>query len=99
MQLRKQPSLFERRFSFRCAQGPVQYQRFGFIHVPNRRAHRVATEALQCSNPFVAVNDQEPVWFISQGNDYDRNLLAPFGERSQQTPFAVRSAHPKILVT
>jgi len=99
MHLGKQPSLFERCFSFRCTRRPVQNQRFGFIHVPNRRAHRVPTETLQCSNPFVAVDDQESVWFVSQGNDHNRNLLASFGERSQQTPFAVRPAHPKPLVT
>lgn len=98
MQLGKQPSLFERGFSFRRAQGSVQNQRFGFIHVPNRRAHRVPAEPLQCSNPFVAVNDQESVWFISQGDDHNGNLLASFGERSQQSLLSLRPSHPKPLV-
>jgi len=83
MQLRKQPSLFDRRFSFGCPQRPVQNQRFGFIHVPDRSAHRVPTETLQCSNPFVAVNDQKPVCFSSQSNDHNGNLLTSFGQRSQ----------------
>jgi len=99
MKFGKQPSLFERRFSFRRAQGPVQNQRFGFIHVPHGRAHRVPAQTLQGSNPFVAVNDQEPVRLVRQGDNHNRNLLASFGERSQQTPFALRPADPKRFVT
>ena len=99
VQLRKQPSLFECCLSFGRAQGPVQNQRFGFIHVPNRRAYRVASETLQCSDPLVAVNDKKSIRLFRQGNDYDRNLLSPLSQRSQQTPFAVRPEHPKPLVT
>jgi hypothetical protein len=79
MQLRKQPSLFERRLSFGRAQRPVQNQRFGFIHVPNRRADCVPAEPLQCSDPLIAVNDKKSIRFICQGYDYNRNLLASFG--------------------
>ena len=78
MQLNQQPSLFERRFSLGRTQGPVQYQSLGLVHVPDCRAHRVLTETLQCSQPLVAIDDQESVGCAGQGDHYDGNLLAPF---------------------
>jgi len=98
MQLGQQPSLFERRFCFGRAQGPIQYQRLSLVHVPDCSAHGVLTETLQRSNPLVAVDDQESVRLVSQSNNYDGNLLAPFGEGGQQTPLAIGTAHPKPLI-
>lgn len=98
MQLGQQPSLFERRFCFGCSQGPIQYQRLSLVHIPDCSAHGVLAETLQRSNPLVAVDDQESVRLVSQSNDYDGNLLTPFGEGGQQTPFAIRTAHPKPLI-
>jgi len=80
VQLSQQPSLFERRFSFCGPQRPVQYQRFGFVHVPNRGPHRVLTQASERPNPLVAIDDQESVRLLRQTNDDDGNLLPPFGE-------------------
>ena len=98
MKLGKQPSLFKRCLSFGAAQGPVQHKCLGFVHVPNRSSHRVVPKALQRPYPLVAVDNQESVGLFSQRNDHDRNLLAPFGERSQQPPLALRAADAKPFV-
>jgi hypothetical protein len=95
MQLGQKPSLFERRFSFRRALGPVQYQGFGFVHVPNRGAHHIVPEALKRPDPLVAVDDQEPVRIFRQANDDNGNLLPSVGQGRQQPPLALRASHPK----
>ena len=76
MQLGQKPALLKRGFSFRCAQGSIQYQCLGFIHVPDCGAHCVLAQAAQRPNPLIAVDDQETVGFLGQRNDHDRNLLA-----------------------
>jgi hypothetical protein len=83
MQLGQQPALFERRFSFRRALGPVQYQGFSFVHVPNRGAHHIVPEALKCPDPLVAVDDQEPVRLFRKANDDYGHLLPSFGQGRQ----------------
>jgi len=98
MQLGQQPALFERRFSFRRALGPVQDQGCGFVHVPNRGAHRIVPEALQSPDPLVTVDDQEPVWLFRQANDDNGHLLPSVGQGRQQPPLALRTSHPKPFV-
>jgi hypothetical protein len=80
MQLGQQPGLFQRRFPFRRAQRSVQYQRFGFVHVPDRGANRVPLQPLECPYPLVTVNDQKPVRFAVCGYNDDGNLLPPFSQ-------------------
>jgi hypothetical protein len=99
MKLGKQPTLFKRRLSFGCAQGSVQHKRLGFVHVPNRSSYRVVAKALQRPYSLVAVDNQESVGFFRQSNDHDGNLLAPFGERSQQSPLTLRAANAQSLIT
>ena len=99
MQLRQKPSLLERGFSFRRAQRTVEHERFGFVHIPNRRPYGVLPQAPQGPDSLVAVNDQEAVGFAGQGNHDDRDLLAPFGQGSQKTFLALRTPDPKLLVT
>jgi hypothetical protein len=98
MQFGKQPSLFEGGFSFRGAQGPIQYQRLGFVHIPNRGAHRIVPETLKRPDSLVSVNDQEPVRFRRQADDDNGDLLPPFGEGRQQAAFTVRSPYPKTFM-
>ncbi len=95
MQLGKQPPLFECRFSFRRAQRSVQDERLGFVHIPNRGAHRVVPQALECPDSLVAVDDQKPVRFLRESNDHDGDLLPTFGKRGQQAAFPIGTAHPK----
>jgi hypothetical protein len=90
--------LFECRFSFGGAQGPVQDQRFGFVHIPNRRAHRILPETLKRPDSLIAVDDQEPVRFLRQANDDNGNLLPSFGEGRQQAAFTIRTAHSQAFM-
>lgn len=99
VQLRQQPSLLDRRLSFRRTLGPVQNQRLGFVHVPNRCPYRVATETPQGTDSLVAVDNKKSVRFSRQSDDHDGHLLPPFAERCQQMPFSDWPAHPKTLVS
>ena len=99
VELGQQPSLFECGLSFRRAQGSVQHKRLGFVHVPDCSSHRVLSQAPQRPNPLVAVDNQVALGLFLQHNDYDWNLLTLLGERSQQSPLALRAADPKPLIT
>jgi hypothetical protein len=99
MQLFQKPSLLERGFSFGCAQGPIEQERFGFVHIPNRRSHGVLPQPAQGADSLVTVDDQEAVRFASQSNHDDGDLLTPLGQRGQQTFLALRATDPKFLVT
>ena len=80
VQFGEQPSLFQSGFPFGRTKRTVQDQSFGFAHIPNRGTHGIASQPLQCPDPFVAVDDDESIGFLGYGNYYDRNLLAPFGK-------------------
>jgi hypothetical protein len=80
VQFGEQPSLFQSGFPFRRTKRTVQDQSFGFAHIPNGGTHDIASQAFQRPDPFVAVDDDESVGFLRDGNYYDRNLLATFGK-------------------
>lgn len=97
LQFGKQPALFDRRLSFRQPHRPVQYQRLGFVHLPDRGVHRVPAQLLQCPNTLVAVDDQVTVRLVLYRHDDDRNLLPGAGQRCQQPPQLFRTADPQML--
>ncbi len=99
MQLRQKPGLLNRGFSLGCAQGSVEEERFGFVHIPNRRSNGVLPQPAQGTDSLVTVDDQEAVRFTSQGDHDDGNLLTSFGQRGQQALLALRATGPKLLVT
>jgi hypothetical protein len=80
MQFREQPSLLQGSFPFGRTKRTVQDQCFSFIHVPNRGTHGIAPQARKRPDPLVSVDDDVPVGFLRDGNDYDRYLLTPFGK-------------------
>jgi len=80
MQFRKQPPLFEGRFPFRGAQGPVQDERLGFVHIPNRGAHRIVPETLQRPDSLETIDYQKSVRFPGLADHNDGDLLAVFGK-------------------
>jgi hypothetical protein len=80
MQLRKQPPLFKCRFSFRSAQGSVQDECFGFVHIPNRGAHRIVPETLQRPDSLETIDYQKSVRFPGQADHNNGDLLAVFGK-------------------
>ena len=79
-QFQKQPALFQRRLGFRKTQRAVQYQRFGFTHLPHRRLHRVPSQLLQCRNPLVPIDDLITVGLVLHGDHHDRHLLSGCGQ-------------------
>ena len=98
MQFHQQPPLFQGGFPFGRTQRTIQYQRFGFGHVPYRGDHGIPSETFQRPDPFVAVDDDEAIGFFRQCDNDDRYLLSSFGKRRQQSPFAYRTAHVKIFI-
>lgn len=96
-QFQKQPALFQRRLGFRKTQRAVQYQRFGFTHLPHHRLHRVPSQLLQCRNPLVPINDLITAGLVLNGDHHDRHLLSGCGQRGQQPPLPFRTTDTQML--
>jgi hypothetical protein len=97
LQFRKQPPLLQSGGRFRRPQRLAQDQGFGFVHLPNRRVHRIASQLAQGGNALVAVNYPVVLRLISDGNHHDRYLLSRRGQRSQQLSFTLGAAHPQVF--
>lgn len=98
-EFRQQPALLQGGFAFRCPQRLAQQERFGLVHLPHRRAHRVAAQPPQRRNPLVAVDDQVPVRGVPDSHNHNRYLLARGRQRSQKSSLTVRPPHPQMFET
>jgi len=97
LHLRQQPALFQRRLEFTEPQRTIQQQGLGFAHRPAHRFHRVAAQLLERRDALVAVDDQITVRLAGGGYHYDGRLLAGVGQRCQQPPLPLGTAHAQIL--
>ncbi len=86
LQLRQQPTFFQRRLVGGEAQRTVQHQGLGFAQRPDHRFHRVPAQLLECRQALVAINDQVPVRLAFHRHHHDGRLLPHFRQRGQQLP-------------
>ena len=78
LQLRQQPSFFQRRFVRREAQGAVQHQGLGFAQRPDHRFHRVTAQLLEGRQALVTVDDHIAVQLAGGRHHHNRRLLPDF---------------------
>jgi hypothetical protein len=97
LHFRQQPALFQRRLVFAEPQRTIQQQGLGFAHRPAHRFHRVAAQLLERRDALVAVDDQITVRLAGGGYHYDGRLLAGVGQRGQQPPLPLGTAHTQML--
>ena len=97
LQLRQQPSFFQRRLVGGEAQGVVQNQGLGFAHWPDHRFHRVPAQLLEGCQALVTVDDQVTVRLALGRDHHDRRLLPDFRQRGQQLPLPSGMANPQML--
>lgn len=96
-ELGQQPSLLERRLMLAQAERAIQHQRLALAHRPDYGFHCVAPELLESRNALVPVDDQIAVRLIGHRHHHDRRLLAHLGQRGQQAPLALGTAHSQVL--
>jgi hypothetical protein len=94
LQLRQQPTFFQRRLVGGEAQRTVQHQGLGFAQRPDHRFHRVSAQLLERRQALVAVDDQVPVRLAFDRYHHDGRLLPHFRQRGQQLPLPSRVANP-----
>jgi len=97
LHLRQQPPLLQRAFMLGETQRTVQQQCRRFAHRPDHRFYRVPAQLLQRRNPLVAVNDHVALRLAFRCHHHDRCLLPRFGQRCQQPPLPLGTAHPEML--
>ncbi len=97
LQLRQQPTFFQRRFVGGEAQGAVQYQGLGFAHRPDHRFHRVPAQLLEGRQALVTVDDHIAVHLAGGRHHHNRRLLPDFRQRGQQLPLPSGMANPQML--
>jgi hypothetical protein len=97
LHLRQQPTLFQRSLRLAEAQRTIQQQSLGFAHRPDHGFHRIAAQLLQGGDAFVAVDHQVAVRLAGGGDHHDGRLLAYVGQRGQESPLPLRTAHPQML--
>jgi hypothetical protein len=98
LQFHQQPALFERCVVVPTTHGAIQKQSLQLAHRPDHRLHRVPAQLLKGSDSLIAVDHQITINLFGCDHD-DRRLLAARGQRSQQAPLALRTAHAKVLQT
>ena len=89
LQLRQQPTLFERAFLRAEPQRSRQQHRFGLVHRPDRGFHRVPAKLFQRGDALVAIDHQITVR-RSGGHHDDGYLLTAVSQRSQQSALPLR---------
>ena len=94
LQLRQQPTFFQRRLVGGEAQRAVQEQGLGFAHRPDHRFHRVPAQLLEGRQALVAVDDHITVYLADDRHHHDRRLLPDFRQRGQQLPLPRGMANP-----
>ena len=99
LQLRQQPTLFQRTLVFRQAQRAVQHHRRGLPHRPHHRFHHVPAQLFQRRDPLIPVNDYVTVGLLFGRHHHDGRLLAHFRQRRQQSPLPRRMVHSQMLPT
>ena len=97
LQLRQEPTFFQRRFVCGEAQRAVQHQGLGFTQRPDHRSHRVPAQLLEGRQALVAINTQVPVRLAFDRHHHDRRLLSHFRQRGQQPPLPSGMANPQML--
>ncbi len=98
MQLVEQPALLEGRITSRGAKALGQKQRIGLGGVQEDRLDRVLAETFQHTNPFEAIDHQEPVVGLGLGHNDNRDLLARRAHRAQQVLLLGAAANAQIPV-
>ena len=96
-QFRQQPAFFQRRLSFRHAEGTIQHQRLGLTQRPDQGLDRVPPQLLQRRQALVAVDHQITIRLLGHGHHNDRRLLPRDSQRGQQPPLSLRPPHPQLL--
>jgi len=98
LQFHQQPAFFQSRFMIPAAHGAIQKQSLHFAQRPDHRLHRVPAQLLECSHPLITVDHQITISLFGCDHD-DRRLLTARGQRGQQAPLTLRTAHVKVLQT
>lgn len=96
----QQPALLKRALPLAHTQRLVQDQGLRFAHVPDRHTNGVPAQTPQRRYALVAVDD--PVGRslgIGGNNHHDRCLLTRCGQRGQQFPLPVGTAHAQVRVS
>jgi hypothetical protein len=96
-EFREQPALLQGSLALGCPQRLAEQKRLGFVHLPHRSAHGVATHPPQGRYPLVAVDDQIAVRIVTDGYDHDRHLLARGRKRGQKSSLPVRASHMQVF--
>jgi hypothetical protein len=99
LQLRQQPTFFQRRLVWGEAQRAVQHQGFGFAQWPDHRFHRVPAQLVEGRQALVTVDDHITVHLADDRHHHDRRLLPHFRQRGQQLPLPSGRANPQVLPT
>ena len=94
LQLRQQPTFFQRRLVGGEAQRAVQEQGLGGAQRPDHRFHRVPAQLLEGRQALVAVDDHIAVHLAFERHHDDRRLLPHFRQRGQQLPLPRGMANP-----
>ena len=71
-------------------------KRFGLGHRPCGRGHAVTTEASECVDPQIAVDQHEA---LALGDHDHRHLLAELSHRRDQTSTTITVANPQVIVS
>src|SRR5437660_276690 len=98
VEFHEQPALLQRRFRFPGMPQPTHHQSFRLAALPAEATHGVAAETAQGTHPLVAI-DHYKVFITILLHHHDRNLLADFGERAQQSSLVIRVHDPQPVVT